>query len=117
MRAGLPEDTAGLDDFLSNVLGTASPHPLDMAAAYSTFAAQGVRHTPHIVASVTAAGSDEVVYAGPNEGSRVFDEDVMADTTAALQVAGYFGIWTYLAGNATNAPLVASFDNLSVRGQ
>ncbi len=39
------------------------------------------------------------------------------DTTAALQVAGYFGIWTYLAGNATNAPLVASFDNLSVRGQ
>ncbi len=34
---------------------------------------------------MTAAGSDEVVYAGPNEGSQVFDEDVMADTTAALQ--------------------------------
>ena len=46
VRAGLPEDTAGLDDFLSNVLGTASPHPIDMAAAYSTFAAQGVRHDP-----------------------------------------------------------------------
>ncbi len=85
VRAGLPEDTPGLNDFLSNVLGTASPNPLDMAAAYSTFAAQGVRHTPHIVASVTRAGSDEIVHAGPTEGSQVFDEDVMADTTAALE--------------------------------
>lgn len=85
VRAGLPEDTAGLNDFVSNVLGTSSPHPIDMATAYATFASQGVRHTTHVVQSVTRAGSDEVVYAGPTEGNRVFAEDVMADTTAALE--------------------------------
>ncbi len=31
VRAGLPDTTAGLDDFLSNVLGAASPRPIDMA--------------------------------------------------------------------------------------
>ncbi len=85
VRAGLPEDTPGLNDFLSNVLGTASPHPIDMAAAYSTFAARGERHTPHIVASVTAPDQTEPSYLGPTEGSRVFEEDVMDDTNFALQ--------------------------------
>ncbi len=85
VRAGLPENTPGLNDFLSNVLGTASPHPIDMAAAYSTFAARGERHTPHIVASVTAPDQTEPSYVGPTEGSRVFDEDVMDDTNYALQ--------------------------------
>ncbi len=35
------------------------------------------------------------------------------DTTAALQGPGGFGIWTYLASSATNAPVTASFDNLT----
>lgn len=85
VRAGLPEDTPGLNDFLSNVLGTSSPHPIDMASAYATFAARGERHTPHIVASVTEAGQTEPSYVGSTEGSRVFAEDIMDDTNYALQ--------------------------------
>ncbi|MEJ5945787.1 transglycosylase domain-containing protein [Pseudokineococcus basanitobsidens] len=83
IRAGLPEDTVGLGDNAGNVLGTASPHVLDMARAYSTFAAQGVRTTPHVVAEVTQDG--ELEYRGQTDGERVFAEDVMADTTYALE--------------------------------
>ena len=35
------------------------------------------------------------------------------DSTAALQVAGGVGLTTYLSGTATNAPVVARFDDLS----
>jgi hypothetical protein len=36
------------------------------------------------------------------------------DTTAALQTAGSFAMISYLAGNATNAPVTVSVDNLLV---
>jgi trimeric autotransporter adhesin len=36
------------------------------------------------------------------------------DGTASHQVAGAVGLATYLSGSATNAPVTASFDNLSV---
>jgi membrane peptidoglycan carboxypeptidase len=80
---GIPADTPGLDADLTNVLGTASPHPLDVANVYATFAAQGVRHEPHIVASATDPAG-QVVYVGPNEGVRVLDPDVAAEVTYAL---------------------------------
>ncbi|NCT92081.1 PASTA domain-containing protein [Cellulomonas sp. APG4] len=83
VRAGVPEDTTGLEAVPSNVLGSASPHPIDMARAYSTFAAQGVRTTPHIVQSVSYLDGD-LVYEADTRGERVFEEDVMADTTYAL---------------------------------
>ncbi len=67
----------------SNVLGTASPHPLDMAQAYNTFANQGVRTEPYIVEQVTYPDGD-VAYANGHESERVFAADVMADTTYAL---------------------------------
>ncbi|WP_299036787.1 transglycosylase domain-containing protein [uncultured Pseudokineococcus sp.] len=81
-RAGLPESTTELLAVPSNVLGTSSPKVVDMARAYATFAAQGVRTTPHVVAEVTRAG--ELQYRGSTQTERVFDEDVMADTTYAL---------------------------------
>ncbi len=36
------------------------------------------------------------------------------DTTASLQSAGSVGVLSYLSGSATNAPVVTSFDDLSV---
>jgi len=36
------------------------------------------------------------------------------DTTAALQAAGGVGVLAYLSGSTTNAPVTASFDDLSV---
>ena len=35
------------------------------------------------------------------------------DSTAALQGPGSIGLWVYLSGAATNAPVVAAFDDLS----
>ncbi|WP_324653294.1 transglycosylase domain-containing protein [Georgenia sp. H159] len=81
--AGLPEDTAGLAPVPSNVLGPASPHPIDMARAYATFAAQGVRHTPYIVAEVVD-GEGNTIYAGTSNGTEVFEPDVMAEATYAM---------------------------------
>lgn len=42
-RAGIPEDTAGLNSGLTLTLGTASPHVVDEAGAYATIAAHGVQ--------------------------------------------------------------------------
>ncbi|WP_159449112.1 transglycosylase domain-containing protein [Demequina sp. NBRC 110055] len=84
IRAGLPEDTLGLEANLSNVLGSASPHAIDMASAYATFASGGIRTTPHIVAELRDAEGQTAYEADP-ESERVFSEDVMADTTYAMQ--------------------------------
>lgn len=85
VRAGVPEDTAGLQPpTLANVLGTASPTPLAMASAFNTFAAQGVRATPYLVETVEYLSDGAIAYQGKREPERVFEEDVMADTTYAL---------------------------------
>ena len=96
-RAGYPKNTAGLKsdeerEFVQNVLGSASPHTIDIASAYSTFAAQGMKRDTHIVATVKNSDSTDR-YTAPTEGKREFEEDVMADTTYALQqvVAGENG--------------------------
>jgi len=84
IRAGLPEDTAGLKDNAANVLGTASPHVIDMARAYATIANNGVRTEPYMIAQVLDA-QGEVVYEHEVESEAVFAADVMADTTYAME--------------------------------
>jgi hypothetical protein len=37
------------------------------------------------------------------------------DSTAALQAAGSVGLWTYLTGSATNAPVTVTVDDLLVQ--
>ncbi|HEX7589965.1 MAG TPA: transglycosylase domain-containing protein, partial [Demequinaceae bacterium] len=96
VRAGLPADTAGLEANPANVLGTASPHPLDMAAAYATIAAQGVRHDPFLVGTVKDA-TGGVVYAHELKEKREFSAAVMADTTFALQQVVLHGSGSYAA--------------------
>ena len=88
-RAGYPEATEGLKTpeqrtLVQNVLGSASPHTIDIASAYSTFAAQGIRRDTHIVASLKNPDGTER-YKADTAGHREFEEDVMADTTYALQ--------------------------------
>jgi membrane peptidoglycan carboxypeptidase len=77
--------TLGLNDGVLNVLGTSSPHPLDVASAFATFAAQGVHHDPYWIKSITRADGTVVVPNRKNPGKRVFDEGVMADATYAMQ--------------------------------
>lgn len=84
VAAGIPEDTAGLDPAaLSNVLGTASPHAIDVASSFATFAAEGVRRAPHIVAAVADANGN-VVHTAQTSGERAFDAQLAADVTYAM---------------------------------
>lgn len=84
VRAGIPEDTPGLENNLANVLGPYSPRPIDQVRAFSTFAAQGERTTPHIVREVRDRDGN-VIYRGNTLSERVFDSDDMANLTYALQ--------------------------------
>ncbi len=67
----------------SNVLGSSSVHPLDMANAYATFAAQGVHHDVHIVSQVLNPDGS-VNYQTDGDPERKFEQDVMADATYAM---------------------------------
>ncbi|ADG76569.1 glycosyl transferase family 51 [Cellulomonas flavigena DSM 20109] len=75
--------TTPLETNISNVLGTDFVHPIDMAGAYATFAAQGVRRAPHIVQQVNDS-SGAVAWQPDTTGQNVFPADVMADATYAM---------------------------------
>src|SRR5690606_7344936 len=88
--AGLPEDTAGLAPVPSNVLGPASPHPIDVARAYATFAAQGVRHNPYIVSEVRDAEGN-VIYAGTSSGTEGSGPNFRTEPTDAVSTVSQEG--------------------------
>jgi membrane peptidoglycan carboxypeptidase len=82
-RAGIPESIAMMPT-PSVVLGVASPHVIDVANAYATFAAQGIKSKPYLVAQVIGANKG-VLYEAKPETQEVFSKDVMADLTYALK--------------------------------
>src|SRR5699024_5227146 len=81
---GLPEDTPGLGDDASNVLGPASPTVMEMGEVYSTIAAGGTHRTPYLVESVTEADGSSA-YEHQDDAEQVLDEDVATNATVALQ--------------------------------
>ena len=54
-RAGIPRDTIGAEPNLTFTLGTASPHVVDEAAAYATFASRGKQIAPSYIKEIDAA--------------------------------------------------------------
>ncbi len=84
VAAGIPADTPGLGADLTNVLGTASPHVLDVASAFATIAGQGQRATPYLIASVT---SDQVNidYKAAKQLTQAFSKEVAADVIDAMK--------------------------------
>ncbi len=84
VRAGIPQDTVGLNDLPSNVLGTASVHPLDLANAYATIASGGIHREAHIIESVRELLDGTQVFTTDTSGERVFEEDIASITTQAL---------------------------------
>ena len=82
-RAGIPENVAMIPT-PSVVLGVASPHVIDVANSYATFAAQGVYAKPFLVASVTGPNKG-VLYEATPQTQEVFSKEVMADLTYALK--------------------------------
>ncbi len=70
IAAGIPKNTPDLGSNLVNVLGTASVHPIDLATAYATFAAQGVHRPWHVINSITAVEGDRPVYDVPEKDTK-----------------------------------------------
>ncbi|MCX6442803.1 MAG: transglycosylase domain-containing protein [Actinobacteria bacterium] len=82
-RAGIPDSVAMMPT-PSVVLGTASPHVIDVANAYATFAAQGIKSKPFLVSQVTGSNKG-VLYEATPQTEEVFSKEVMADLTFALK--------------------------------
>ncbi len=119
--AGLPAPgrngtgTAGLNKGLNNVLGTSSPHPIDVATAFATFAAKGVRHDTYWIKSIKKADGTVVLPEQKGTGKRVFDEDVVADATYAMQAVVKEGTATQVRklGRPAAGKTGTSSDNFS----
>ena len=82
-RAGIPE-TVAMIGTPSVTLRVASPHVIDVANSYATFAAQGIYSKPYMVAQVTGPNKG-VLYQGKPQTQEVFSKEVMADLTYALK--------------------------------
>jgi membrane peptidoglycan carboxypeptidase len=80
--AGIPE-SRNLSAVPDIALGPDQVSPLELATAYATIAAQGRYAAPYLVRSVTTLNGQRIYHASPHP-TRVFPEDVMADTTYAM---------------------------------
>lgn len=83
-RAGIPDDTPGIERNLTFVLGTASPHPIDVADAYATFAARGVHASPFVIKEIRGANGG-VLYQAAIHTDQAFDSNVADTVNAALK--------------------------------
>lgn len=81
-RAGIPESVVMFPS-PSVVLGVSSPRVIDVANAFATFAANGVRSKPILIKEVLGANKG-LLYQSRVETEQVFDDAVMADLTYAL---------------------------------
>jgi membrane peptidoglycan carboxypeptidase len=97
-RAGIPTSVA-LMPTPSISLGVASPHVIDMASAYATFAANGTHATPYIIKEVLGSNKG-VLYEGKIQAQQVFQPDVMADLTYALEQVTKYGTGAAAASGA-----------------
>ncbi|GAA5123946.1 transglycosylase domain-containing protein [Pseudonocardia adelaidensis] len=90
-QAGIP------DDLLPNpsggiALGDKEVHPVDMASAYATFAAEGVYHEPYIVSRVEAADGEVLYEHEESSGRQVMPQQVARNVIEAmLEVAPHKG--------------------------
>ena len=83
LRAGIPAETAGMINDITLVLGTASPHVLDVANAYATFAARGIYAKPTMIKEIYGA-NDGLLYQISPETKRAFTTQVADEVTYAL---------------------------------
>jgi membrane peptidoglycan carboxypeptidase len=95
IQAGLPEDTPGLEANALNLLGSASPHILDLASAYATIAAGGRHAEPYAITQIGTVDKKRLIYKHEVRPVQVFDPGVMADTTYALRQVVQRGTGTY----------------------
>lgn len=83
-QAGTPADelanpTAGI------ALGDSEVRPLDMAAAFATFAADGVRHPPHVVNEVPSADGRVLFEHVLSSGDQAIHQQVARNVTESMK--------------------------------
>ena len=83
-RAGIPADAVGMEPNLAFTLGTASPHVVDIAAAYATFASRGLQVAPSYINTITT-GSGEILYKLNPKPVQAFSTDIADTVNYALQ--------------------------------
>jgi membrane peptidoglycan carboxypeptidase len=113
-RAGIPNAVEMIAS-PSVTLGSSSPHVIDLANAYATFAAQGVYAKPFIINEVQGPNKG-ILYQGRIQAQEVFSKEVMADLTYALYrvtVAGTGGIVGARLGRPSAGKTGTSNDNAS----
>lgn len=84
VRAGIPSDTAGLEPNLAFTLGTASPHVVDIASAYSTFASRGLQVKPSYIKLITDSHNTELFRLTPRP-VQAFSTKISDTVSYALQ--------------------------------
>ncbi|HEV2766830.1 MAG TPA: penicillin-binding transpeptidase domain-containing protein, partial [Acidimicrobiales bacterium] len=75
--------TTPLDPVLSLPLGSKEVRPLDMAAAYATFAADGMHFSPYLVEEVLDKHG-KVLFAGKTPGERAISESTARQATDVM---------------------------------
>jgi membrane peptidoglycan carboxypeptidase len=86
LKAGLPDDKAtNVQGNLVNVLGSASPHVIDMASAYGTIANQGKRVPYSSIDRILRISDGSEAWKHDQTAKPVFDKEIMADATYAMQ--------------------------------
>ncbi len=100
-RAGMPKDTAGLNAGLTLTLGTASPHVVDEAGAYATFAAHGIQASPVYIKRIIDLSGKKVFELKPKT-KRAFSAPVADTVSYALQKVVQVG--TGFAARALGRP-------------
>jgi membrane peptidoglycan carboxypeptidase len=84
LRAGIPADAVGMVNDITLVLGTASPHVIDVASAYATFAARGIYAKPTMIKEIYGA-NDGLLFQISPETKRAFSTQVADEVSFALQ--------------------------------
>jgi membrane peptidoglycan carboxypeptidase len=87
LRAGIPEDTAGMEEppDVTFALGTDSPHTIDVADSYATFAARGERFESWTSIRRVGTAGGGLLYERENDTRRTFDEGTADVVNFALQ--------------------------------
>ena len=84
LRAGIPADTPGMINDITLVLGTASPHVIDVASAYATFAARGIYAKPTMIKEIYGTNNGLLFQLSP-ETKRAYSTQVADEVSFALQ--------------------------------
>jgi membrane peptidoglycan carboxypeptidase len=83
-RAGIPAETPALEPVRSVALGVASPHVIDIADAYATFAARG-QHNAYTVLKEVRGGNGGLLYEIDPSPEQAFSSDTADVVNFALR--------------------------------